>query len=128
MIDEYVKKWLQKANEDYLAAKHELSFPQENEIITSTVCFHCQQAVEKYLKAYLTDKKIEFGKTHSLEFLLELCIKIDKEFENIDVGDLSFYAVDVRYPDDFYQPSLEEAKKAFIIADNVRSFILEKIK
>jgi HEPN domain-containing protein len=54
-MNEGVKKWLLKAFEDLKVIEHEISFP-ENEIPTSAVCFHCQQFVEKVLKAYLSLK------------------------------------------------------------------------
>jgi len=80
MIDEYVKKWLIKANNDLKVAENEMKLPPE-EMVTEAVCFHSQQAVEKILKAYLITKNVEFGKTHNLEYLLELCVKEDSEFE-----------------------------------------------
>ena len=43
---ELIDSWVDKAEKDLLSAKHELSFP---DAVTETVCFHCQQAVEKYL-------------------------------------------------------------------------------
>ena len=126
MIEENIRKWIIKAMEDYRIAKHELSFPEE-EIATSPVCFHCQQIVEKLLKAYLISKNIDFEKTHDLEFLLKLCINTDEEFERIEIGNLRFYAVEIRYPDEFYTPSIEEAKECFIIASNVKAFVFEKL-
>ena len=30
---------------------------EANEVVTDTVCFHCQQAAEKYLKAFLVQKQ-----------------------------------------------------------------------
>ena len=126
MIEEYIRKWIFKAMEDYRIAKHELRFPEE-EIATSPVCFHCQQIVEKLLKAYLISKNIDFAKTHDLEFLLKLCINTDEEFERIEIGNLRFYAVEIRYPDEFYTPSIEEAKECFIIASNVKAFVFEKL-
>ena len=77
MIDEVLKKWLIKAIEDFNAAKYIVDLSDEK-ILTSIVCFHCQQAVEKLLKAYLVAKKIDFAKTHNLEILLKLCIDLDK--------------------------------------------------
>jgi HEPN domain-containing protein len=41
---------------------------------------------------------------------------------------LTRYAVETRYPDEFYIPSLEEAKESVRIAEKVRSFIVEKLK
>ena len=110
MIDEEVKRWLIKAINDYKSAQKLLSQPEE-EIITDTACFHCQQAVEKMLKAFLLNYNIEFGKTHSIEYLIKLCSKIDKEFEKLYeiIEGLTEYAIDVRYPDEFYIPSIEES-------------------
>jgi HEPN domain-containing protein len=36
------------------------------------VCFHCQQAAEKYLKALLQEKGAAVLKTHDLEDILDL--------------------------------------------------------
>lgn len=47
---EFVVQWLNKANEDLLVVKKLTEFEM---VALSSVCFHCQQTVEKYLKAYL---------------------------------------------------------------------------
>lgn len=127
MISENVSKWIAKALEDFRTAKHELSFP-ENEISTGPVCFHCQQLVEKLLKAYLLSKNVDFEKTHDLEHLLDLCAKQDPDFAKLYVGNLTFYAVEVRYPDEFYIPSVEEARECFEIVLKIKDFILKKLE
>ena len=43
-------QWLVKANNDLLNVDNNLN---ANEIPFDTVCFHCQQAAEKLLKAFL---------------------------------------------------------------------------
>lgn len=82
------------------------------------------------LKAFLLNYNIEFGKTHSIEYLIKLCSKIDKEFEKLYeiIEGLTEYAIDVRYPDEFYIPSIEEAKEAFDTATKVKEFVLRKLK
>jgi len=52
MIDKETSEWLIKASSDLKIVEHELNLPEE-EIVKDAVCFHCQQAVEKYLKAFL---------------------------------------------------------------------------
>lgn len=126
MIDDYIKKWVVKALNDFKIAEHEIN-QSADEMVTDAVCFHCQQVVEKLLKAYLASKNVDFGKTHNLEFLLELCLKQDPDFKNLKVGNLSFYAVEVRYPDEFYMPSVAEAKECFSIASKAKDFLLKKI-
>ena len=104
MIDEYTKRWIIKALEDFRVAKHELSQP-EDVIATGATCFHCQQTVEKLLIAFLISKEVDFGKVHDLKFLLKLCSERDPDFKNLEVGNLTAYAVDIRYPNGFYTPS-----------------------
>ncbi|MFN3568566.1 MAG: HEPN domain-containing protein [Caldimicrobium sp.] len=127
-IEKEVKNWIIKALNDYKTAEILIALPDE-EIITDTLCFHCQQAVEKFLKAFLVHNKIDFERTHSLEYLIKLCSTVDKDFENLYeiIKNLSDYAVEVRYPDEFYIPSVEEAKEAFKSATFVKDFILKKL-
>jgi|YelNatPaOPRAMG01_1025707.scaffolds.fasta_scaffold31143_2 HEPN domain-containing protein len=126
MIDEYIKKWLIKALNDVKVAVHEMALAEE-EIVTDAVCFHCQQAVEKLLKAYLISKNVEFGRIHDLETLLKLCVSQDTDFTGLDVGNLTDYAVEIRYADEFYIPSIEEAKECLKIAISIKDFVLKKL-
>ena len=125
-MDEYIKNWIQKADNDLQVASNELNVT-DSDIITDAICFHCRQAIEKYLKAFLISNKIEFKKTHNLDFLLSLCIEKDSDFNNISVDDISSYAVEIRYPDDFYMPAVSEAKQVFDIAQSVKEFMIKKL-
>jgi len=64
------------------------------------ICYHCQQAVEKYLKAFLCYSGIIPPKIHVLETLCALCSDFDSSFNNIarDCAYLSPFAVHARYP------------------------------
>ena len=124
--EEYIRQWLSKAERDLKVAEHEMDLA-EDEMLTDAICFHSQQAVEKFLKAYLISRKIDFSKTHNLEFLVELCSEEDEEFKGLNVGNLSHYAVGVRYPDDPHIPDIGEAKECFDLAKNIKKFILKKI-
>ena len=127
LIEHLVNQWIKIAERDLLTAKQGL---ETNEVVTDTVCFHCQQAAEKYLKAFLVRKQIEFSKTHNIMFLLNLCSSVDKSFkENLPEADnLTDYAVEIRYPDDWYEPTIEETKQAYEVALKVKNFVLEKLK
>lgn len=127
VIDHLVKQWIKIAERDLLTAKQG---SESDDIITDTVCFHCQQAAEKYLKAYLVFKQIEFSKTHSIMTLLNLCATVDSSFKEClsEADDLTDYAVEIRYPDDWYEPTIDETKQAFQILLKVKEFVLAKIK
>ena len=53
-VREYVQLWLDKANSDLKNAEIILTAQVESPPL-DTVCFHCQQAVEKFIKAFLAD-------------------------------------------------------------------------
>ncbi len=73
-----VKQWIAKGDHDLRTAKVTyLHIPE----YLDTVTFHCQQAVEKYLKSYLIFKSIAFRFSHDFIYLLELIVPDDPEFE-----------------------------------------------
>ncbi len=123
-----IKKWVLKADNDLKAAESLLA---EELPITDAVCFHSQQAVEKYLKAYLVYRDIDFKRTHDISELLALCMKEDREFEVLkdkEIMKLTVYATELRYPEYFYIPTVEEAKNAFEKARFVMEFVMRKIE
>lgn len=121
-----VKNWLLKALHDIKIVTNELKL-NENEIVTDACCFHCQQAVEKFLKSYLIYKEAGYPYTHNLEYLLKKCKEIDNDFNDFDMEGLTDYAVDIRYGEDFFVPSVNETKEAYKKAVEVKDFVLKKI-
>ena len=61
--------------------------------------------------------------------LLNLCEAIDDSFkEALSEADLlTDYAVEIRYPDEWYEPTIEEASQAFDITLKVKDFVLKKL-
>ena len=125
---ELVKAWIEKAENDLTAAKHLITVKPNPPL--DAVCFHAQQCAEKYLKAYLTYKEVEFQKTHDLGELIALASKTDDSFDDlIDIGEkLTDYAVDIRYPLLVEEPTVEEAKEAVEMAEEIKKFVLERLK
>lgn len=123
---ELINNWINKAEKDLLSAKHELSFP---DAVTETKCFHCQQAVEKYIKAYSVFLDISYTKTHEIGESITKCEKEDTEISVLkeEADKLTDYAVEMRYPDEWFEPTLEEANESFKIAKKMKEFVLKKI-
>ncbi len=115
-------KWIVKGDHDLGTAK--ITYLHIPEFL-DTVTFHCQQAVEKYLKAYLIFKSINFRFTHDLVYLLELIITKDSDFEQyLDVvSELQSYAVEVRYPNETIYLSNLQVEKAIDIAKKIRDVV-----
>jgi HEPN domain-containing protein len=90
--------WIDAANRDLNAANILLNHECGNDL----VAFHCQQCVEKSLKAYLIFKGKGIVSTHSLIYLCKLCQSIDPVFRQHikDCGFLNQYYVETRYPAD----------------------------
>jgi HEPN domain-containing protein len=123
---EYIMNWLFRANEDISVLDN--LFTSDPEKFASTICFHAQQAVEKFLKAFLIYHDIDFPKTHDLDFLLKECMKIDKTvFQDINLGSLTDFGVSIRYPDDFYIPDQKETENYRFIALEVKKIVEAKI-
>jgi HEPN domain-containing protein len=122
---EITAEWVDKAENDFDVAQ--LARWRAEEPILDAVCFHCQQCVEKYLKAFLQEQRTRFPFAHALIPLLELCLTFDSEFEllRLDLDHLDGYAVAARYPG--VEISLESTDDALAAAARVRSFIRRKL-
>jgi HEPN domain-containing protein len=123
---ELTGEWLKKGERDLLTATHELSFGKD--AVTESACFHCQQAVEKFIKGYMVFLDIEVTKTHEIGELITKCqgkdVEIAKFKEKAD--NLTDYAVEIRYPEAPEAPALEEAQEALKVAESIKGFVRKK--
>ena len=120
------KQWMQKAENDLKTAEHTLTLGKD--CPTDTVCFHAQQCTEKYLKALLVYRKIDFPKTHSISELMALLpVETRPELRPVEQERLTDYATATRYPGIDEPISLNEAENATGTARSVRAFIKKLI-
>jgi len=105
------RQWVAKAANDLLSADNNLT---AREVPRDVVCFHCQQAAEKLLKAFLVSGGHPSPRTHDLLLLLEEVLQIDSAAEALrdQLALLMPYAVEIRYPDEWFEPSAEDAQEA----------------
>ncbi len=118
-----VGEWVRKATADLQVAQCLVS---QEDHFANAVAFHCQQAAEKYLKAFLVWSEVDFPKTHDLKELLNLAEPVSRELavglKNVIV--LTRHGVDLRYPGDRPDAALEEAREAVEMALQVRDAVL----
>jgi HEPN domain-containing protein len=120
------RSWLQKSANDLRCAAIDLAAdpPAPEDAV-----FHCQQAVEKALKAFLVWHDIPFPKTHDLGRLGSQVVQLDSTMdEPLDrVVDLSKYAWMFRYPGDPVPPTSQEAvevlARAIALVNQIRARI-----
>ncbi len=120
-------EWVRKADADFDLAEHLLA---EGSNFLNAIAFHSQQAVEKYLKAFLVWHQIPFPKTHDLEELLDLVETVEAGLaESLrDVIVLTPYGVEVRYPGDRPDATPETAPQAVQLARQVRDAVASIVK
>jgi len=126
IVRELLSQWLDKAARDLKLTRHLVSAGEYNE----AVCFHAQQAAEKYIKAFLVHHQVEFPKTHDIEELLDLVETRDQNLAQSlrHTAVLSAYGVEIRYPGDLPEITDAEAEKAVALAGRVGDSILEALK
>ena len=109
-----------KAEEDMAVA--EVCFRER--LPAPAVCFHCQQAAEKLLKAFLTALDADFPWTHDLEPLLELAEERAPELNAFrePLSGFGTYAVRLRYDVDV-AVSREDAGSALNTVSRLRTAI-----
>ena len=127
VLRELVRQWFAKAELDYRAAERPVKDPEPLREISA---FHCQQAADKHLKAFLVSHQIEFPRTHDPEELLELLAPVRPDvvamLEGIDV--LSPFGVKIRYPGDFPELLPGQEQTAFDLANRTREAIMAQLQ
>ncbi len=109
------RAWLARAAADLRAAANELS---AEEPVLGDAVFHCQQAAEKAMKAFLTWHDVPFRKTHDLGVLGGQCVEIDFALAEVlrSSAPMTEYAWKFRYPGDVFEPPREEVERALALA------------
>ena len=126
--DNEYKEWLSFAKMDFESAKYLLSAPFYPRPL-NVVCYHCQQAAEKAVKALI----IYFGsqggmpKLHDIAFLLNQVkniveeksgLKLDSDL--VEIADtLTKYGITSRYPNDEMDIDERKTKQAIVGSEKI---------
>ena len=118
-------EWIQKAENDYAAVQQLLQAPNP---LHDIICFHVQQCIEKYLKAWLQEANIPVQRTHNLEELLVLITPTLPAWSDWqpDFKIITAYAVDPRYPGD--SATADNTQHAMNICEEVRQAVRTQLK
>lgn len=119
-LSESVQQWIKKAKGDLRSAQ---LLPAADPPESDAVAFHAQQAVEKYLKAYLVHLGVNPPRTHDLITLFDLIAPHDDRLEPLreSARPLGPLAVQVRYP--FADATVDEAREALRLAEEISTAI-----
>jgi HEPN domain-containing protein len=128
------EEWLQFARRDILSARNLLKDPET----VVVAAYHCQQAVEKYLKAMQAELEIEIKHIHNLVTIYgTIKPKLDMNIDPAMLTSLNEVYFDTRYPGttgilpDGTLPSEEKVQEYLKFAESVKTTttnLLEKGK
>lgn len=118
--------WLVKVSKDLRGAEIDLAAVPP---LLEDEMFHCQQAVEKALKAFLTWHDCRFRKTHDLVEIGGQCVGIDPTLEPLlrRAAPLTEYAWKYRYPGEVPEPTQAEAEDALALTREVIDAVLVRL-
>ena len=118
-------EWVEKAEADYQAAL--VLNRQRKRPLPDSVCYHAQQCIEKYLKAYLVFQNAAPPRTHDLPRLLLDGASYDATLtaKATLVQSLNPYGVVIRYPG--VSATVTEAKDAVKTLRRLRPFLRRKL-
>lgn len=123
-----VREWLAKADEDFLFAEANL---REGSEFYAQLCFHFQQAAEKYLKAYIIGHNLPFDRVHDLVHLLKTCSSHAPGFAELkeECILLNTAYIETRYP--VHWPTAytkEAAEEAHRAAEKIARMVREELR
>ena len=130
-MKEITKLWLSYAKNDLIAAEKLLEFDS----LENLALFHCQQSIEKIIKAHFVENDINIPRIHNLIKLYNLLPKRlfkDDDFIIDTMEELSSVYIDTRYPGDIGllpsgPPSKSLAESLFNRTQNLFTILEQKL-
>ena len=114
---EQARRWLRWAAEDLVAARHSAD---DTEVAPRVACSLAQQAAEKAIKALVVSSDLDPPKTHNLLRLARmLAEETASRLLDVDLEDLTRWAIEGRYPGDLDEATSRDAARAVELAGQV---------
>jgi HEPN domain-containing protein len=119
-----VRQWLDKAERDLASA---LRLLEGDPPFPDTAVYHCQQAAEKALKAFLAAQNRPIRRVHDLVLLVDECAGIEGVFAGLGeaAAVLTPYGTAFRYPGDLSEPDPTDAREAIDCARHILDLVTE---
>ncbi len=119
-------QWVAKADNDFLTIENNVNAAV---VPWDAVCFHAQQAAEKFLKAFLAYHGQDPPRTHDLPALLQACRALDNTLPDLrsDAVLLMPYIAASRYPGAVPEPDQVTAARLVAAARRICNTIRERI-
>ncbi len=118
------REWVRKAEFDRRTVLKEKANPP---VVHASVCFHCQQLAEKYLKALLCELGLPVPRTHDCRVLVASLIPLEPELAQLTSRAKvpTRFAVDPRYSGFQLVPS--DSRTAWNAAERIRAEVRRRL-
>jgi HEPN domain-containing protein len=117
VAQEQARRWMRWAAEDLVAARHSAD---DREVAPRVACSLAQQAAEKAIKALVVSSDLDPPKTHNLLRLARMLAEETADrLLDVDLEDLTRWAIEGRYPGDLDEATSRDAARAVELADQV---------
>jgi len=122
VMDQKESDHFEKAKQQLRKANEELFKPEEY-VVSFLVCKNSLNAIENYLKGYLSKRGFDTTGADSIDILLERCRLLDKKFHRIDLSviDCSANPDHNRFCED-----IEKVSSCFQSADHLENFLVKQ--
>jgi len=121
-MDQKAKDNFKKAKQQLRTANEELYKPKED-VVSFLVCKNSLNAIENYLKGYLSKRGFDTKGSDSLDLLLERCRLLDRKFQQIDLSVIDCSA----NPDhNRFCENVEKVSACFQTADQLENFFIKQ--
>jgi len=117
-------EWINIAKTDLAVATH--LYKVFRPLPENTICWLCQQSVEKSLKAILAYHDAKIKKIHDIGLILKETTKLEPSVDLDDkiAAKITVFAVESRYPDNVFDFTKEDAELGLKYAQRM----LERVK
>lgn len=124
--DKNTERWIEYAQNDLLVAK---SLVEQDDYVNRAVLTHCQQSIEKYLKAYALMNRLGLKKIHDLVALSKICEQVNERFKQFEreFAWMNNVYINTRYPGDFEDYDKETALIGLSLATKFEDFFFQII-
>ncbi len=120
-MEEKARVFFETAVQKLKDANEELCRPEED-VVAFMVCKNSHVAIDNFLRGYLIQKGIEQSTDASIDDMYRECIRINKNFDKIDLHgfDCQADSLESRYS------GTEKVSRCFDIADSLDAFLREE--
>ncbi len=127
MITDEIRNSFMVADKSLLLAKEELCRPHED-VVTLSACQSVRSSMKNMMHLYLLAHAVDNDEKASIEQLMDLCVKANKQFLNVDISNIECKGEGHENCNGKYCLSIENVNCCVTAANQLRSIVWQEFK